>query len=354
MPSLALLSQKKNKTSNPIKDIIDAKIFMSPMAGVTDMPFRAILQKQGCRFAFTEMVDVNGLFYNNKKTSRMLIRTHDTITYGAQIVGSDLDKILTAAKICEESGYSVLELNAGCPVKKVVKDGKGSALLKDPKKLGKIVANLVKELTIPVTVKIRSGWDDKSLNYFDVAKMIEDSGASAICIHPRTKTQMYKGKPDHTITKRIKESIKIPVFASGNAFNCDAIKDIFESTGCDAVAIARGTLGKPWIFKQTYDNLNGKNKLMEPAFNELKAIVQEHLQYSIDFHGREKAFHIMYKHLQWYFKNHKNRIAVMQRYREITNINGVQSFVDNLQIDQEGGMYIDERNNPSFSVKTKI
>jgi len=335
------LAQKKIKKTDPIKDIIDAKIFMSPMAGVTDMPFRAILQQQGCRFAFTEMIDVNGLFYNNKKTSKMLIRTCDTITCGAQIVGSDEDKILNAAKICEDAGYNLLELNAGCPVKKVVKDGKGSALLKNPKKLGKIVDLLVKELKIPVTVKIRSGWDEKNLNYSEVAKIIEDSGSSAICIHPRTKTQMYKGKPDHSVTKHLKESVKIPIFASGNAFNPATVKEIFEFTGCDAVAIARGTLGRPWIFQQIYAILEGSKEIPDPVFCDLKKIAKKHLLYSIECHGKEKAYHIMYKHLQWYFKNHKNRIFIMQKYREIKDMNKLQNFIDNLQIDEEGRMYLE-------------
>jgi tRNA-dihydrouridine synthase B len=300
------------------------------MSGITDMPFRIILQKHGCRFAFTEMIDANGLFYNNRKTFTMLKRTEDAITIGAQLVGSDIEKIINAAKICEEQGFRLLELNAGCPAKKVIKDGKGSALLKDPKKLGKVTERLVKELKIPVTVKIRSGWDDNNLNYAETAKIIANSGAAAICIHPRTRKQMYKGKPNHSIIREIKHLVKIPVFASGNAFNPETVMQIFSETGCDAVAIARGALGRPWIFKQIYDSMNCISVKTTLSLQELKNIIHEHMSHSINFHGEGRAFHIMYKHLQWYLKSHKNRIEIMRRYREIKGINKFQEFLNNL------------------------
>lgn len=325
---------------DPITNIISLKVFMSPMSGITDLPFRTILQRQGCRFMFTEMIDANGLFYNNFKTLRMLNRKKDTNTFGVQLIGAETEKILRAAKICEDKGFSLLELNAACPVQKITKDGKGSALLKDLKKLSKIISALAIGIKIPVSVKIRSGWDDENLNYLETAKIIEENGASAICIHPRTRTQMYKDKPKHEITSIIKKIVKIPVFASGSVFSADDVLGILKNTKCDAISIARGALGRPWIFKQIHSHLEGGTPYPPPSFNEVKNVIIEHLSICLEFFDKKRAFLRMYKHLNWYLKEYKNRHFIMQKYREIHDFDKFRLFIDKLCVDANGKLYL--------------
>ena len=327
---------------NPVKEIIKNRVFMSPMAGVTDIPFRVMVQRYGCKFMFTEMVDANGLSYNSQKTIKMLDRGEDAFTYGAQIVGVDENHVSKAAKMCQDKGFSVLELNAGCPVKKVVKDGKGSALLREPKKLGKLLGRLVKELSIPVTVKMRSGWSDKELNYLEVAKIIESEGASAICVHPRTKMQMYTGIPNHEITRAVKAAVKIPVFASGNVFSPDRVTELMKTTNCDAVAVARGSLGKVWIFNEICAHLSGDVNYKNPGFDDIKKIAAEHFLLSAQFYGEEKTLQRMYKHMQWYFKPYKNRHQIMCRYRESKTFKQFMEFIGRLKLNNKNWLYLEE------------
>lgn len=319
--------------TDPIAHMVKAKAILAPMAGVADEPFRLMCRRFGCKFAFTEMLDVNGIVYNNKKTFRMLETVPEDKPLGIQLVGQDIVKILYVAKICEEKGFKILDLNAGCPAQKVVKGEKGSALLKAPRKLGKIIGRLVKELNIPVTVKIRSGWDDESLNYMEIAKIVSSEGAKALCIHPRTKAQMYKGKVFHDATRQIKENVDIPVFASGNIFTLSDFKDVLEKTGCDGVYIARGALGKPWIFKQINDYLKGVKGEYVPEFNEIKKLIVEHYSMTLDVYGEYIANKRMYKHLSWYFKKLKDLNTVMTAYREVKNPDEFLKFMKRLEID---------------------
>jgi tRNA-dihydrouridine synthase B len=314
--------------------MIQARAVLAPMAGVTDIPFRLMCRKFGCRFAFTEMVDVSGMAYQNRKTLKYLERLPEDTPLGAQIVGQDEKKLVEAARICEAKGFEVIDLNAGCPARKVVKGGKGSALLKDPLKLGGLVENIVKSVSVPLTVKIRSGWDGDSLNYMEVARVLESSGASAICIHPRTKDQMYRGSTiSHDPTREIKTSVKIPVFASGNIFSAEDAMDVLDGTGCDGVFIARGSLGRPWIFRDAADLFAGKEKHKAPEFNDLKSIMEEHYRISEDFYGEFLTAKRMYKHLTWYLKRYKNLNEIMRSYQKVKNIDGFRVFLDRLSLD---------------------
>lgn len=321
-------------TMNAIDQMIEAKAVLAPMAGVTDLPFRLMCRKFGCRFAFTEMVDVNGIAYGNRKTMKYLERLPGDIPLGAQIVGRDKKKLIMAAGICQEKGFEVIDLNAGCPARKVIKGGKGSALLRDPAVLGNLVESLVRNLSVPLTVKIRSGWDEDSLNYAAVAKILESAGASAICIHPRTTQQMYKGsRISHAPTAEIKSSVSIPVFASGNIFSAEDALEIMDSTGCDGVFIARGSLGRPWIFRDIADALSGNERLIGPGLDEIKPLMKEHFAVSQDFYGAMLTAKRMYKHVTWYLKKYKNLDAVMRAYREVRDISTFAGFLDRIFLD---------------------
>jgi len=326
--------------SDPIRGMVDARAVMAPMSGVTDVPFRLIMRKFGCRFAFTEMIDVNGIVYNNRKTLSMLERPEKDSPLGVQIVGENKEKIIHAAKVCEGKGFDLIDLNVGCPAPKVIKGGKGVALLKDLRKLAGIVRKLVKSVKLPVTVKIRSGWDRENLNYLEAAKMIETEGASAICIHPRSREQQYKGKPDHDMIREIVEAVDIPVFASGNMFKPQDIEEVISLTGCDGVFIARGVLGKPWIFRQIEEYSSGEEYSWDPSFDELKRIIMEHVSLSLKYYEERLAFSRMYKHICWYLKKYKNLNEIMKEYVRAREWGSFLIFMDKLRL--EGNRLVSE------------
>jgi len=328
---------------NPIKYILHTKAILAPISGVSDIPYRLIARKFGCKFAFTEMVDINGIFYKNLKSFNLLDRIDEDKPLGVQLVGQDIDKFLYVAKICEDKGFKVLDINAACPARKVVKCGKGSALLKEPKKFAKLIRTLVKNLSIPVTIKIRSAWNEKYLNYMEIVDIACSEGVKLICIHPRTKEQMYKGIPDYEIIKNIKQKISIPVFASGNVFSIEDINNIFNNTGCDGVYIARGGFGNPWFFKEINDFFLGKRKRYIPDFFEIKNIIKEHFDISLRFYSNNQTKSRMYKHISWYLKRFKNLHDIMQGYLKIdNNFNAFSRFIDKIELENDKYLYIKE------------
>ena len=331
------------KQGNSIDKMLAARVIMAPMSGITDIPFRMMARRHGCRFAFTEMVDACGIAYGNIRTMQMLERAPGDSPLGAQIVGQDMDKILHAAKICEEKGFDVLDLNAGCPARKIIKCGKGAALLADPLKLAKMIRRLVKTVSIPVTVKIRSGWDENSMNYLEVTKAIASEGAAAVCIHSRTKEQMYKGRPDHDITREVKEKTGIPVIASGHIFTPRDVTEVFRSTGCDVVAVARGALGRPWLFREIYEHIEGEEPSPGPIFNDIKKVLFEHFSLSLRFCGEQRTFPRMYKHVCWYLKGRKNLNAVMKEYGKVDSAGSFHDFLDRLGLDEGNRLFMGDR-----------
>lgn len=322
-----------------IRKIIEAKAVMAPMSGITDIPFRLMARKFGCKFAFTEMIDVNGIFYKNLKTFSLMDRVPADAPLGVQFVGQDVEKLVYAAKVSEDKAFDVLDINAGCPARKVVKTGKGAALMREAVKFGKIVGAVVKAAGIPVTVKIRSGWDDANLNYIEIGKIAEAEGASAVCIHARTKEKMYKGQPDHNIISELKQALKIPVFASGNIFTARGAKEVLEHTGSDAVFLARGALGRPWIFDEINRCLNPEDEGYSIGFNDLKDIVKEHFSLSARYYGNFLTLKRMYKHLAWYLKGYKNLNEVMKEYRNVRDLESFKIFMERLYLDEENHLY---------------
>ena len=220
------------------------------MAGISDLPFRDMAREFGCPLAFTEMVNARALGLNNKKTLRLLSSSPSDRPLGIQLLGREPEHLVEGLAALDGYGYDILDLNAACPVKKVTRKGEGAALLKEPELLGRLVTALVKRATVPVTVKIRAGWDRQSINAPEVARRIADAGADAICIHGRTKNQGYGGRSDLKVIEAVKKSVSIPVIASGDVFSAQAAVRAMEDANCDAVMIARGGLGNPWIFRE--------------------------------------------------------------------------------------------------------
>lgn len=288
-----------------IKDVeIKNQVVLAPMAGISNSAFRRIAKEMGCGLIYAEMVSDKAIMYENKKTIDMLYMTEEERPIAQQIFGTDIDSFVIAAKyIYENMKPDIIDINMGCPVPKVaVRAQAGSALLKSPDKIYDIVKAVVEAIPIPVTVKIRSGWDDNHINAVEVAKVIEKAGASAICIHPRTRSQGYSGKADWNIIKQVKLAVHIPVIGNGDIKTAEDAKRMLEETYCDAVMIGRGALGNPWLLKQI-EQLLDENKIIEPPtkLDKIEMCIK-HLRLLEETKNEKVARLEIRNHIGWYFK----------------------------------------------------
>jgi nifR3 family TIM-barrel protein len=283
---------------------IDNQVVLAPMAGVTNSAYRRIIKEFGCGLIYAEMVSDKAIVYNNKKTIDMLYMTEEERPLVQQIFGSDKDSFMEAAKYVEKfMKPDIIDINMGCPVPKVaIRAQAGSALLKNIDKIYDIVKSVVDSVKCPVTVKIRSGWDEKNINAVEVAKICEKAGASAITIHPRTRKQGYSGKANWQIIKEVKESVTIPVIGNGDIKTVEDAERMIRETGCDAIMIGRGVLGNPWLIKQIVTYLDKKIKINEPTPKEKLNICLKHLKYLLELKGERLALLEMKGHAAWYIK----------------------------------------------------
>ena len=275
---------------------------LAPMAGVSDLPFRLISRKFGAPLAFTEMIDVRAISHRDKRTSKMLMSSPDDRPLGVQLLAADEKYIPGALTVLAEHNFDLLDFNAACPTPKVTRKGKGAALLKEPRKLREILKALVERSKVPVTVKIRTGWDADSVNAREVALYAEDAGISALFIHGRTKTQGYSGAVGYRNIKEVKDALKIPVIASGDNLSLPMIEKMFHESGCDGVAIARGALGNPWIFREAIGFLRDGLIINRPAMDERIATIRRHFDLVLEYNGEERGIGIFRKFFIWYTK----------------------------------------------------
>lgn len=287
---------------------IKHKTVLAPMAGIGNSSFRKIIKKMGVGLIYAEMVSDKALFYNNKKTVEMLYMEENERPITQQIFGSDKESFIVAAKYIYENMHpDIIDINMGCPVPKVaVKAQAGSALLKDPIKIYDIVSSVVEAIPIPVTVKIRSGWDSDHINAVEVAKICEKAGASAICVHPRTRSQGYSGRADWSIIKEVKDNVSIPVIGNGDIVDIYSAKKMLDQTNCDLVMIGRGVLGNPWLIKQINAYLEEGLIIDEPTSIERIDMCLEHLNNLYSLKNEKTAILEIRNHIAWYLKGLPN------------------------------------------------
>lgn len=284
---------------------LSSPLILAPMSGITSFPFRMLNRHFGCELAFVEMIDAHSLYYGNTKTREMLYMHPDDRPLGIQLLGNEPQVLLRCLEKIQNLKFDVLDFNAACPQKKVTNKNKGAALLKTPKKLYHLLKLIVKHAHAPVTVKMRLGWDN-SRTAQDIALYAQEAGISAVFVHGRTRAQYYSGQVDYQAIKKIKDALTIPIIASGDIFTPSLAKKMFDETGCDAVLIARGALGNPWIFKAAQQFLKNATSSPKPSLDDITDVMKMHFKLCLDFFGEKRSVIRFRKFFIWYTRGFKN------------------------------------------------
>lgn len=316
---------------------IKNQIVLAPMAGISNTSYRKIIKEMGAGLIYAEMVSDKAITFGNVKTMNLLKMDNMERPIAQQIFGTDVDSFVKAAKIIEEEMKpDIIDINMGCPVPKVaVKAQAGSALLKNPEKIYEIVKAVVEAVSVPVTVKIRAGWDSNSINCIEVAKIIEKAGASAIALHARTRAQGYSGKANWSLIKAVKEAVKIPVIGNGDVTSCYLAKKMLDETGCDAVMIGRGVLGNPWLIKECVEYLETGKEPVEIPVKERIEMLKRHFQLLVDDIGEKGAVLEIRTHALWYIKGLPGSAPVKNEICKSKTVEDMFNILDNYIKEQE-------------------
>lgn len=302
-------------------------LILAPMAGVTDLPFRLLCKEQGAGLVCMEMVSAKAIYYHNKNTESLLEIDRRETPVSLQLFGSDPDIISGMAKKIEDRPFSILDINMGCPVPKVVNNGEGSALMKNPGLVEEIVSKTVKAIRKPVTVKIRKGFDEEHINAVEIARIAESAGAAAVAVHGRTREQYYHGKADWDIIRRVKDAVRIPVIGNGDVDSPGAARRMLEETGCDGIMIGRGAQGNPWIFHQIFRWMETGEEEKKPDLQEVKEMILRHGRLLTEYKGEYTGVREMRKHVAWYTSGYPNSSKLRGRINEAQTLEELEGLI---------------------------
>ena len=305
---------------------LENNLILAPMAGVSDLPFRLLCREQGAGLVCMEMVSAKAILYKNRNTEELLTIDSKEHPVSLQLFGSDPDIISEIAKQIEERPFDILDLNMGCPVPKVVNNGDGSALMKNPRLAGEIIEKTARAIKKPLTVKIRKGFDDAHVNAVELAHIAQESGAAAVVVHGRTREQYYAGHADWDIIRQVKEAVSIPVIGNGDIRTPEDVAAMAEQTGCDGYMIARGAEGNPWIFRQILHYFDTGEHLARPDFSEVTEMLLRHAKMQIDCKGDYTGIREIRKHAAWYTAGYRNSSKLRGRINEVENYEQLEAL----------------------------
>ncbi len=307
---------------------LENNIILAPMAGITDLPFRLLCKEQGCGLVYSEMVSAKAVYYGNKNTVPLLQTHPEEAPAALQLFGSDPKLMADMARRLEEYPFAIFDVNMGCPVPKVVNNGEGSALMKNPKLAGEILSEMVKAVKKPVTVKIRKGFDDTCINAVEMAKVAEAAGVSAIAVHGRTRQQYYSGQADWDVIRQVKEAVSIPVIGNGDIFTPEDGKRMLEETGCDGIMVGRGAKGNPWLIGALKAYLEEGTLLPPPALQERKAMILRHCRMLVEEKGEFMGIREMRKHVAWYTAGCPGSAALRRESNEMESMGQLEELLE--------------------------